>query len=131
MLDGNQISWCTRRQPIVALSSTEAEYIAAADCVKELLYLKTLVEDQTNKAVEVNLFVNNKAQSIKLMKNCVFNRRSKHIDVRYHFLTENIQSGKINVSYISTSGNVADMFTKPLGNIKFKIFKTQLVGLIE
>jgi len=120
------ISWCTRRQPIVALSSTEAEYISAAECVKELLFLKTLLQELTNEDVEANLHMDNQS-AMTLMRNGVFNRRSKHIDVRYHFLSENIKKGKIKLSYVPSSENLADVFTKPLGNVKFAYFKKNLV----
>lgn len=120
------ITWCTRRQPIVALSSTEAEFIAAADCVKELLYLKNLLRELTNNDVVVNLNIDNQS-AMKLCKNGIFNKRSKHIDVRYHFLSENVKQGKVNLFYIPTNENVADMFTKPLAHVKFGSFKKYVV----
>lgn len=121
------ISWCTRRQPIVALSSTEAEFIAAADCVKELLYIKNLLKELLGIDVVVNLNMDNQS-AMKLCKNGVFNKRSKHIDVRYHFLSENVKQGKVNIVYVPTNENVADMFTKPLAHVKFSSFKKCVVG---
>lgn len=120
------ISWCSRKQPIVALSSTEAEYIAAADCVKELLYLKSLIEELLEIEVKVTLNVDNQS-AIRIIKNGQFNRRSKHIDVRYHFISEKVNDGIIKIKYCATEEQIADIFTKPLGKCKFKKHKNCLV----
>jgi hypothetical protein len=71
---GGPVNWCSRKQPIVATSSTEAEYIAAAECCKEIMYLKSLVEELLNETVKVNLKLDNQS-AIKLVKNGVINRR--------------------------------------------------------
>lgn len=123
---GGPIAWCSRRQPIVALSSTEAEYIAAADCCKELLYLKSLIQEITNIPLQVKLYVDNQS-AISLMKTGVMNKRSKHIDVRYHFIHEKIVSGEINVEYCPTNNQIADILTKPLCKVKFNYFKEIIV----
>ncbi|GJQ88018.1 hypothetical protein Trydic_g12942 [Trypoxylus dichotomus] len=81
------VLWCSRRQPIVSLSSTEAEFIAAAECTKELMYLKCLISEILSAQVKVRLNVNNQC-AFKLIKNGVLNKRSKHIDVRYKFVSE-------------------------------------------
>ena len=83
------IGWCSRRQPIVALSSTEAEYIAAAGCCKEIIHVKALIEELTGEVIQVKLNIDNQS-AIKLFKSGQMNKRSKHIDVRYHFVTEQI-----------------------------------------
>ena len=73
MYGGGPISWCSRKQAIVALSTTEAEYIAAAECCKELLYLKSLLQELTNQEHQVKLKVDNQS-AIQLIKNGVVNR---------------------------------------------------------
>lgn len=125
---GGPIAWCSRRQPIVALSSTEAEYIAAADCCKELLYLKSLIQEITNSPLQVKLYVDNQS-AISLMKTGVMNKRSKHIDVRYHFIHEKIVTGEINVMYCPTDKQIADLLTKPLCKVKFNLFKERIVQI--
>ncbi|KAJ8879735.1 hypothetical protein PR048_020343 [Dryococelus australis] len=77
---GGPISWCARKQPVVALSTVEAEYIAAAECTKELMYLNAVLEEILGKEVTARLHVDNQS-ALCLMKNGVLNRRSKHIDV--------------------------------------------------
>lgn len=126
MYGGGPISWCSRRQPIVTTSSTEAEYVAAAECVKELLYLKSLIEELTGKTVEVNLHIDNQS-AIKLMKNGIMNHRSKHIDVRYQFIAEKVKQNIININYIKTDDNISDLFTKVLGSGKFTKFINYIV----
>lgn len=126
MFCGGPVSWSSRKQPIVSLSSTEAEYIAAADCVKEILYLKTFVEELTSEKVIANLGVDNQS-AISLIKNGQFNKRSKHIDVRYHFINERVSEGVVNLNYCKTGDQIADIFTKPLNVTKFEKFKNVLV----
>lgn len=125
-LCGGPISWCSRKQPIVSLSSTESEYIAAAECVKELLFLKTMIDELTGSDIKIVLFVDNQS-AITLIKNGQFNRRSKHIDVRFHFINEKVHEGLININYCATENQIADIFTKPLGNVKFQKFRGQLM----
>lgn len=116
---GGPISWCSRRQPIVALSSTEAEFIAAAECCKELLYLKGLITELTGKKVKTELNIDNQS-TIKLIQKGIINKRSKHIDVRYKFITERIKSEEIEIKYCPTENQLADVFTKALNKVKFK-----------
>lgn len=128
MYCGGPLQWCARKQPIVALSSCEAEYIAAAECCKELLYLKSLLEELIQTKVTVNLNVDNQS-AIKLIENGVVNRRSKHIDVRYKFIHENVVKGTLQIKYVPTSINCADLLTKPLEPIKFKTLCEQIYNI--
>lgn len=116
---GGPVGWCTRKQPVVALSTAEAEYIAAAECTKELMYLKTVLEEILCVEVQVELNIDNQS-AISLVKNGVINRRSKHIDVRFHYVHEKLREGMLKVSYCPSEHQRADMFTKPLPNVKFK-----------
>jgi hypothetical protein len=119
-LSGGAISWKSRRQPTVALSSTEAEYMAAADACKEALWLRRLLNEvQTGSGINSDF---NKPQTIHidnnsaldLAKNPKHHDRTKHIDIRYHFIREVIENGQVALQYIPTRENVADIFTKPL-----------------
>lgn len=121
------ISWCTRRQPIVALSSTEAEYIAAAECCKELLYLKSVIQELLNSnSVKVTMFVDNQS-AIRIIENGVINRRSKHIDVRYKFIHEKVKNGDVTIKYCSSNEQTADIFTKILAKVKFIYHTNKIV----
>lgn len=123
---GGPISWCSKRQPIVALSTTEAEYISAADCCKEVIYHKYLIEELTGNEIKINLHIDNQS-SINLIKTGVINKRSKHIDVRYFYIHEKVNEGVISVKYRSTDQQIADLLTKCLCKKKFEICKNRLV----
>lgn len=126
MFSNGPISWCSKRQPIVTLSSTEAEYIAAADCCKETLYLKSLLCELLHCKINITLNIDNQS-SIQLIKTGSFNKRSKHIDVRYYFIHEHFIKGNIIVNYCPTDQQVADIFTKPLGKVKFEAHCNRLI----
>ena len=98
-------------QGVVALSTTEAEYIAATEAVKEALWLRGLIGDLG--MVQDNVDVHCDSQSaIHLAKNQVHHGRTKHIDVRFHFIREIIESGEVILKKISTKDNPADMMMK-------------------
>ena len=123
---GGPLSWCSRRQPIVSLSSTEAEYISAAECVKETLFLKYLLEEMFDQPIPVTLRVDNQS-AIRLAETGKMNRRSKHIDVRYYFISERIKDKSIYIEYCPTDDQVADILTKPLDRLKFTKFRNSLL----
>lgn len=122
MYCGGPVHWCTRKQPIVALSSCEAEYISAAECCKEILYIKGLIEELIETNITINLNIDNQS-AIRLIENGVFNRRSKHIDVRYHFLHNLFVEDIMKISYCPTNLQLADILTKPLKTNKFSEFR--------
>jgi len=94
--------------------------------VKELLYVKTLLQELIGNSVTANMNMDNQS-AIKLCKNGIFNKRSKHIDVRYHFLTENVRQGNIKRFFVPSAENIADIFTKPLPSVRFQELRKYLV----
>ena len=127
-LCGGIISWASKKQPIIALSSTEAEYIAASLALQEALWLRSLLS-QLGYPQEQPTQVNEDNQGvIALCKNPKYHSRTKHIDIKYHFIREKIRSSEIVLKYCSTEDMIADAFTKPLGKVKFQRFK-DLMGV--
>lgn len=124
--NGGIINWTSRKQPIVALSTTEAEFIAAADCCQNLIYIKNFLEELKNEKVNLVLRVDNKS-AMELAKNGVVNKRSKHIDVRYHFIHEKIANKTIVIEYCNTNDQIADILTKPLDSVKFTRFRNMFM----
>ncbi|KAG7532793.1 Reverse transcriptase RNA-dependent DNA polymerase [Arabidopsis thaliana x Arabidopsis arenosa] len=118
-LGGNTISWKSGLQRVVALSSTESEYMSLTEAVKEAIWLKGLLREfgYDQKAVEIYC---DSQSAIEVSKNNVHHDRTKHIDVKYHFIREVIASGVVEVLKISTEKNPADIFTKIVTVSKFQ-----------
>jgi Reverse transcriptase (RNA-dependent DNA polymerase) len=118
-LGDNPISWFSRKQKVVALSSCEAEYIAASAAACQGVWLEALrAELMEQSSQKIMLRIDNQS-AISLCKNPVFHDRSKHIDTKYHYIRENVENGRIAVEHVGTSEQLADMLTKPLSRIRF------------
>ena len=121
---GPLVSWKSRKQQTVALSTCEAEYIALAEAVREGKFLRQLCLDLKVLQVSNSVLVNVDNQgAIQLAKNPMFHKRSKHIDIKYHFIRSELELGTINVEYVASEDNLADIFTKPVGKTKLDKFK--------
>ena len=121
MLNNGAIAWKSRRQPTVALSTMESEYMALTEATKELKWIRTLLAElgysNGNSDKPTDLFSDNQS-AIALTKNPVSHARAKHIDIRHHFVREVIQDKVIWVQYIPTTEMTADNLTKALGHEK-------------
>jgi hypothetical protein len=116
MLAGGVISWSSKKQPLVALSSTEAKYIAGAHAAKEAIWLQDLVSKiWKDKATDapITLYIDNQS-AIAIAKNPEFYDHTKHIKVRHHFLCQQFKSKAIVLKYLPTNNQVADVLTKGL-----------------
>ncbi|KRT78250.1 hypothetical protein AMK59_6683 [Oryctes borbonicus] len=124
-LNNNTVAWKSKKQAIVALSSSESEYVALASCVAECLFLKQLLESMTNTKIDcINVYEDNQS-SIK-MASTLETKRSKHIDVKYHFLRNFVSNGTIKLVYLPTTEQCADLLTKALPRVKHEYFRGQL-----
>ena len=121
MLAGGCISWCSKKQATVALSSTEAEYMAATQAAKEATWLRTFLKELGFEQIGASKIFSDSQGSIALIKNPVFHARTKHIDIRYHFLREKVEAGILEFSFCSTNDQVADILTKPLARGKYEV----------
>lgn len=123
--NGGAISWSCRLQDIVALSSTEAEYVALSETCKETIWLKKLLSFfDVNISSEI-LVLTDSQSCMKMIKNDKFSNRTKHIGAKYHFTRELVSIREIKLRYVETDNNVADLFTKPLGSVKIKQLREQ------
>jgi hypothetical protein len=118
-LSGGPICWKSTLQSIVAMSTTEAEYMAVAEAAKEALWLKGLVKELGLNQGGVQMHCDSQSV-IYLAKNQVYHARTKHIDVRFHKIRELIVTGDIVLEKVHTSENAADMLMKPVTTAKFK-----------
>ena len=132
ILNGAAISWNSKTQATVALSSTEAEYMALTQAVKESLWLQGILDDlgaRKHLTEMRNISIDNQG-AIPLAKNPEFHARTKHIDIQYHFVREHIEKGDIGLTYCHTSKKTADIFTKALPQPAFTTHNVAL-GLID
>jgi hypothetical protein len=113
-LSKDAVSWQSAKQKVVALSSCEAEYIAASMAATQGVWLSRLMEEMLGKESDTPLlYVDNKA-AISLIKNPVMHDRSKHIEIRFHYIRECSEHGLIKVEFIRTEEQLGDILTKPL-----------------
>jgi transposase InsO family protein len=108
------VSWLSKKQEVVASSSTEAEYIALSRTAKEGKWLNILAQELGVSNVPITIFEDNQS-AIKLAENHILNDRSKHIDVRYHFIREEVEKNNFIIQHIPTNFQTADILTKSLG----------------
>ena len=119
-LGGTTVSWMSRLQKSVALSTTEAEYMAIFKTIKEMIWFENFLEELGKKQEDNTLYSDNQS-AIHLVKNSVFHARMKHIQLRYHFTRELISNGTLSLKKILGSKNHADMLTKVVTNEKLKL----------
>nr|GFA68082.1 retrovirus-related Pol polyprotein from transposon TNT 1-94 [Tanacetum cinerariifolium] len=121
------ISWSSKRQKSDAISSTEAEYIALSGCCAQILWMRSQLSDYGLAFNKIPMYCDNKS-AIALCCNNVQHSRSKHIDIRYHFIKEQVKNGVIELYFVSTEYQLADLFTKALGRDKIE-FLTNKLGM--
>ncbi|KAM2077718.1 hypothetical protein ACFX1R_025466 [Malus domestica] len=119
IIAGGPVSWRSILQSTFALSTTEAEYMAVTEAIKEAIWLQGLLDDLGVQQDHVDVHCDSQS-AIHLAKNQVHHARTKHIDVRFHFVREVIDEGDILLQKIGTADNPADMLTKPVSLNKFK-----------
>ena len=120
------ISWSSKKQTIVALSSTESEYIALTHAAKEAIWLQTFVNKVTGISIKPLTILGDNQGSLALARDNKYHSRTKHIDLRYHFIREAVDDAKIKVEYVPTEDNIADILTKSLAKPKFTRFIAML-----
>jgi hypothetical protein len=119
------VSWSSKKQNSVALSTAKAEYISAGSCCAQLLWMKQTLLDYGVKFKEIPLLCDNKS-AIKIANNPVQHSRTKHIDIRYHFIRDHVSKGDIKIDGVSTDDQLADIFTKPLDESQFCKLRNEL-----
>ncbi|GKA91500.1 hypothetical protein Tco_0813370 [Tanacetum coccineum] len=124
---GGAVSWQSRLQKCVALSTTDAEYMAATKACKELLWLKRFLQELGFKQQRYAVLCDNQS-AIHLAKNSMFHKRTKHIDIRYHWIRDVIEDGMFELNKVHTDDNASDMLTKAVVREKLKITRSKVTG---
>jgi hypothetical protein len=131
MLNGNLISWNTKKQPTVALSSAEAELMALVEATKEVAWLSMLLGELHYKIKRPSLiYVDNKS-TINMAQNIGEHDRSKHIRIRYNYIKEEVDSGEIKLEWTATDKQLADIFTKALQGKMFINMRNKLLSKLQ
>jgi Reverse transcriptase (RNA-dependent DNA polymerase)/gag-polypeptide of LTR copia-type len=129
MLNGAAVSWRSQRQQTVALSTAEAEYMALTAAIQEAVYLRQLLTDLGEKPAGATVINEDNQGCIALSRNSMTVGRSKHIDIKYHFSREKVESGEVDVQYCPTEKMLADQLTKPLAGPQHQQLCRSMMGL--
>ncbi|PKU84797.1 Retrovirus-related Pol polyprotein from transposon TNT 1-94 [Dendrobium catenatum] len=123
------VSWSSRKQNSVALSTAKAKYIALGSCVAQVLWLKQQLIDLGLTIGTIPIYCDN-TSAICISKNPIQHSRTKHIDIRHHFIRDHVSKGEIELTHVSTENQLAEIFTKPLAFDTFSTLRTRL-GVID
>jgi hypothetical protein len=124
------VSWCSRKHSSVALSITEVEYIALSGAFREAVWLHKLLTYLFDHVMDSTIIHCDNQSYVKLSENHVFHDKSKHIEIKYHYIRDIVQRKALHVQYLPTPEHIANIFTKPLARMKFQYFHERL-GLVE
>ena len=109
---GGPVTWSSLRQKLVTLCTIESEFVAVSSCVRELVWIRELLKDIGYRCIPpINLYIDNQG-TIKLTKNYEFHKRTKHIDVRYHFIREKRENGDLELNFIPSKSQLADILNE-------------------
>ena len=128
MLNGDPISWASKRQKVVSQSSCEAELYAEAAGINELKWLSGLLAElDVRMPAAPTLFGDNQSTQ-SLTRNGIKSERTKHIDIKYHFVTDEVEKGNVRLQWIPTTEQLADVLTKALGVQQHRVLVKQLMA---
>ena len=125
MLGRSLVSWTSKKQNSVALSTTKAEYITVGACCAQILYMKQTLLDYGIVLEKVPLLCDNES-TVKLANNTVQHSRTKHIDICHHFLRDRVAKNNISLEGVRTEDQLVDIFTKPLDEATFCRLRNEL-----
>ncbi|UYV60408.1 hypothetical protein LAZ67_1001058 [Cordylochernes scorpioides] len=130
ILNNGPISWCSQKQNCVSLSTTESEYIADSKATKEAIWLRQLLRELHQEQVNPTTIFCDNQSCIRLVHSPEYHKRTKHIDILYHFIRDHFQKHAIDLLYVCSNDQAADMFTKALPPERYRRLRSQL-GLFE
>jgi hypothetical protein len=126
-VNGDIISWASKKQRVVAQSTCEAELYAEAAAIQEVLWQRGLLNELNLPVQDGSIIYGDNQSTITISKNGIKSERTKHIDVKYHFVTEQINAGTIKVQWVPTTDQQADIFTKALARPQFERLRKELM----
>ena len=129
-MGNNLVSWMSKKPCSISLSTVEAEYIAANSCCTQLLWMQKLLLDYGICQEHLTIYYDN-TSAINISKNLVQHSRTKHIEVRHHFIREFVKDGTLTLEFIHTDDQKVDLFTKPLDRKRFEFLRQNIVVSME
>eukprot|EP00731_Ephydatia_muelleri_P018948 Em0011g988a len=126
VMSGGAISWLSKKQPVVALSTTEAEYVALGAATQEVVWLRRLLSDIKASPKMPTIISEDNQGTIAIARNPVYHARTKHIDIKYHYVREALMDGVIDLVYCPTQQMTADILTKPLSRDQFETLRHEM-----
>eukprot|EP00253_Pinus_taeda_P034807 PITA_34807 len=124
------ISWASKKQPIVALSTIEAEYVVATAAACQAVWMRRMLRSLGQEHAKATMIFCDISSAIALSKNSVFHKQTKHIDTRFNYIRELVNNGEINLPHCSTEEQVAAILTKPLDQKSFEFLRKRL-GMVN
>jgi len=128
MFAGGPIAWNSKKQSCVAISTAESEIVAASACAQEALWFTSLLTELGLAPTQPIVIHEDNAGAIVLAETSVTGKRTKHIDVRYHFINDAVKQNRIALRKIETKKNIADLFTKALARDRFTDLSRHLIS---
>ncbi|KAJ9545145.1 hypothetical protein OSB04_024852 [Centaurea solstitialis] len=125
LLGGKLVSWTSKKQNSVSTSIAEAEYVAAGICCAQVLWLRNQLQDYDIQLSKIPIYCDN-TSAIAIANNPVLHSKTKHIEVRYHFIRDHVMNGDIELHFVPTEYQLADLFTKPLDVTRFNMLISEL-----
>ena len=129
-MGNNLVSWMSKKPCSISLSTVEAEYIAANGCCTQLLWMQKLLLDYGICQEHLTIYYDN-TSAINISKNLVQHFRTKHIEIRHHFIREFVKDGTLTLEFIHTDDQKVDLFTKPLDRKRFEFLRQNIVVSME
>ena len=120
------ITWGSKKQTSISLSSTESEYVAMADAAQEVTWLQNLLEDLGYRQQGPTKLYGDNNGALAIAKNPQYHKRTKHFDTRNHYIRQKVKESEIEIEYCPRAEMTADIFTKALPKPKFQLHRTEL-----
>ncbi|KAI3681360.1 hypothetical protein L6452_36153 [Arctium lappa] len=125
LLGGKLVSWTSKKQNSVSTSTAEAEYVAAGSCCSQILWMRNQLLDYDLQLSKIPIYCDS-TSAIAIANNPVLHSKTKHIEIRYHFIRDHVMNGDIELHFIPTDFQLADLFTKPLDETRFNFLISEL-----
>lgn len=125
-MSNGAVAWSSKKQPIVTLSTTEAEFVAATVCTCQAIWMRRILTELRQEQAKSTMIMCDNSSAIKLSRNPVLHGCSKHIDVRFHFLRDLMKEGTVKMIHCGTQDQMVDIMTKPLKLETFQKLQTKM-----